>query len=109
MVKGDYGIVVEVNEEMSSCLMAAKPRKEKAGMLGGWIGPPDGTRWLSCPFSVNKESAILDAAYFHVTESFDQIVLKTSAMLKEPPGIQVFKLPPKHQMPVHKVARKLVE
>lgn len=108
MAQGDYGILIDDQENTRRCQLALKVRKDSPKLIGAWLGAPNEARWLDCPQRTYGESAIPNATFFPAIESFDQIVLKTDATFKTPPGIQIFRLNPRHQMPLPTVPRREV-
>jgi hypothetical protein len=103
---GDYGIVVP---SVSGCEMALAPKAGAARMIGVWLGAPGAATWRGIPYCVEFESAVPNALYFHALEPFEEVVLRNAKPMPELKGIQLFRLNPKHQMPIPSVPSREVQ
>ncbi len=102
---GDYGITIP---SVSGCQMALAPKAGKPRLIGVWLGGPNSATWQRIPYCNEYESAIPNAGYFHALEPFEEIILQNEKPMPELKGIQLFRLNPKHQMPVPPVPSREV-
>jgi hypothetical protein len=121
---GDYGLVIEAAEPGTGIGVAVVPHQNLSQLIGTWLGAPGEAKWgwgyhgESGYYLVTEgHNAVHGAVYFHALEPFTEIVLRTdkeltttfrNEELKIWKELQLFRLNPKHQMPVPNVPRKNV-
>jgi hypothetical protein len=115
---GDYGLVVEAADPDTGIGIAVVPHANPSRLIGTWLGAPNEARWGNGYYLLAEgHSVVHGAVYFHALEPFTGIVLRMEkeltaafkdSQLKNWKELQLFRLNPKHQMPVPKVTKKEV-
>lgn len=100
MDAGAYGLTVQLAPPNTPIEVAVE-RADAAGTLAGvWLGTPGAAAWLKMPGGAN---AVPGAGYLQAVTPFSAVVLKTSKKLDTLRSVQLFRLNPRHSMPVPNV------
>lgn len=105
---GDYGLLVEGAAPGTAVEIAVAPADDREKWMGTWLGVTEGVAWHRMVIKAGT-SAVNCAVYFHALKPFVEVVIRTDCELLRPcckdegknrTELQIFRLNPKHQMPV---------
>jgi hypothetical protein len=100
---GDYGLVIEGAAPGTSAAVAIIPQHDPQKQLGTWLGAPN--KASSKPQGIQPgQSAVESATYFHALEPFIELIVILNRPIQDDwTESQLFRLNPKHQMPVPRI------